>query len=107
MIESNLRRVTLKNSTSGDKIILTDTKALAICKEMFNNSVKEEGSVNMSNPDYELKVEFSKGKDQTFFLWIGKEGEDSTLMNLNDSNVIYSVPEKITNQLKQFISETN
>lgn len=75
------------------------TIAIQIFETAIISAVKQDGIVNMASPEYDLKVEYSDGSTQGFHLWLGEEGQNSTLMYIEDSHTIYSTPSDMTSKL--------
>ncbi|WP_143469686.1 hypothetical protein [Lentibacillus sediminis] len=76
-----------------------DEETLVVFENVISNAEKEPGVVNMIEPDFDLEITYADGSTQGYHLWANKEGQKSTLMNVEDTNTIYTVPEVVTNQL--------
>ena len=68
-------------------------------QKAFAKAVKQEGIVDIEEPEFDLEVKDKEGNKQEYHLWIGEKDETSTLMKAEDTNTIYSVLAKETNEL--------
>lgn len=78
---------------------------LEVFESAFSSAVRENGVVDIAPPDYDLEVINKHGNMRGYHLWLAEKTKKSTLMNMNDTHTIYYVPEEITNQLIDLISE--
>lgn len=78
---------------------LKDKEALKTFKNIIFNATKEEGIVNMSNPEFNIKLTYEDGSKQEFNLWLGKDGQKSSLMKTNNTHSIYTISEEDTREL--------
>ncbi len=99
-----ISKVSISNSKGFDDIhadffaVYEDEDTLKIFQDVISKAVKQPGIVDMRNPDYDLEVLYTDGNRQGFHLWLGDSGT-STLMNVEDTHTIYSIPEELTRQL--------
>lgn len=82
---------------------LKDKEALKIFKSIILDATKEEGIINMSNPEFNLELTYEDGSKQEFNLWLGKDGQESSLMKTNDTHSIYTISEEATRELNDLI----
>lgn len=66
-----------------------DEDTLADFEEMFENAVKQDGIVDMAEPEYAIEAEFEDGRKLQYYLWVGGADQRSTLMNVDDTQTIY------------------
>jgi len=78
-------------------------EGLEVFQKAFSKAVKQEGIVDMEEPEFDLEVKDKEGNKQEYHLWIGEKDETSTLMKAEDTNTIYSVLAKETNELIDLI----
>lgn len=76
-----------------------DNNTLDIFNNAFASAVKREGIVDMTEPEFDLKVIYTDGTKQGYHLWLGEKGQKSALMKVDDTHVTYAIPEEITDQL--------
>ena len=62
----------------------TDSKVVSNFVNAFKNAKKEQGVVDMSEPDY--KVEFG---EESYYLWVSEE--QGTIMNINVTHTSYTL----------------
>ena len=75
----------------------TDSKVVKDFIKAFNNAKREPGIVNMADPEY--KVELG---DESYFLWVSEEY--GTIMNLNDTNTIYTLSKSSAKTIKELLN---
>ncbi|AQQ52972.1 hypothetical protein [Planococcus lenghuensis] len=80
-----------------------DEKTIKALRSIFSNMVKEQMEVSMAEPEFDVNVKFKDGSEQGFHLWIGEKGQRSTLMEIENTNTIYTVSEEMTNMLLDLI----
>lgn len=95
--------VILSSSTLEDTIIFKDEASIKEFKDMISNSVKRDGIVNMSNPDYYIDIMFKKDKKQTYYLWIGENMENGSLMKADDTHTIYTFNEETNKKISNLL----
>ena len=101
----NITKVSISKSSGFGKVnsdfftVYEDKETLDIFKNAISNAVKREGIVDMAEPEFDLEVIYTNGNKQDYHLWVGKKGQKSTLMDVNDTHTIYIISEEITNQL--------
>ncbi|GIN58540.1 hypothetical protein J8TS2_28590 [Lederbergia ruris] len=76
-----------------------DEGILDLFKNVISNAVKEEGIVNMIEPEFDLEVGCADGSNHGYHLWLGEKEQISTLMNIDDTHTIYTISEEMTNKL--------
>jgi hypothetical protein len=86
---SNIKKNSL-TSFSDSKVVDNFVKA-------FKNAKKDPGIVDMADPEY--KVEFGK---ESYFLWVSEE--NGTIMNLNDTHTIYSLPKSSAKSINDLLN---
>jgi len=104
-IDAGISKVSISNPKDFGKVnsdffvIYEDVETLEIFQNAILKAVKQEGVVNISEPEFDLKVIYKDGNEQEYHLWVGEKGQKSTLMNIDDTHTIYSISEELTNQL--------
>ncbi|MGE7979320.1 hypothetical protein [Psychrobacillus sp. NPDC093200] len=97
--------VTLTIIKEGKSIVFDDYNALEQFKSIISSAVKENGIVNIANPDYSVDI-INENKDkQVLHLWLGGAFEESTFMNTNDTHTIYILPGESTNKILDLIEQ--
>lgn len=96
----SISRIKDSDSTVSDfSGTLNNKEALKIFKNIVLDATKEEGIVNMINPEFNLELTYEDGSKQEFNLWLGKDGQKSSLMKTNDTHSIYTISEEATREL--------
>jgi hypothetical protein len=75
----------------------TDSKVVSNFVNAFMNAKKEQGIVDMSEPDY--KVEFG---EESYYLWVS--GEQGTIMNINDTHTIYTLSKSSAKTINELLN---
>ena len=65
--DNDVLSISVKKSKDGDVLILEEKKFLNSFQDIFYSAVKEEGIVDMSDPEYYLDIEFDKGERQRIY----------------------------------------
>ena len=103
--DGEVMEVILSSSTLEDDIVIKDEAMLKELKDMISSSVKQDGIVNMANPDYYMDITLNNDKKQTYYLWVGENSQNSSLMKADDTHTIYTfdkeINKKISNLLKR------
>lgn len=99
-----ISKVNVSNSLEFGKVnanffvVYEDEETLELFQNVITNKVKQDGIVDISEPEYDLEIIFSNGNKEGFHLWVGEKGQTSTLMKVNDTHTIYSISAEMTNQ---------
>lgn len=105
----NISKVSVSKSSGFGKVnsdffaVYEDKETLDIFNNAISNAVKRAGIVDIVEPEFDLEVIYTDGNKQGYHLWVGGKGQKSTLMNVNDTNTVYSISEEITNQLVDLV----
>ncbi|SFA69377.1 MULTISPECIES: hypothetical protein [unclassified Bacillus (in: firmicutes)] len=102
-IEKDFVSIDVSKTKGSNEITFDDKESLKAFQDIFSSAVKEPGKVNMANPEFYMDVVHDKNNEQSLFLWIGEKGQKSTFMKAEDSNTIYTVPEKMTDKLIELV----
>ena len=94
-------------ATSTDYIAeIEDLESLQfIVDEMIEGSNREPGIVDMSQPYYDLKMEYADGSEELLHLWITKDDSRGTLMDAMDTHYIYTFPNEVSERFLSFLPE--
>ena len=101
--ESEWISVSISKTKGVDAITFVDPETNNALQSIFANAVKEPGIVNVTDPEFFLEVIDDRENHHFFYLWIGEEGQRSSLMNTEDTHTIYTVSEKETDQLIELV----
>lgn len=83
---------------------LEDVKVFA---DMLRNADEEPGIVNMAAPEYDVEVRYTSDEADRYYVWLGESGKPTSLMNVNDTNIVYLVPSDVTDQLIELLETNN
>lgn len=82
-----------------------DEETLELFRGMISSAIKQQGIVDMIEPEYDLEVVYQDGDKQGYHLWLGDSGQKSTIMNVDNTHTIYTVPAAITDKLINVIKQ--
>lgn len=105
LIEGDIAKVELSETKGMAPATYGEQVELDIFKEAFSSAVTQPGIVNMSAPEYFIKVVLEDGSEEYLNLWLGDEGEQSSLMNADDTHTIYSVTKVMSAKLMDLVEE--
>jgi len=83
--------------------VYEDEESLEVFKGVIASAVKMTGIVDIVAPDYSFEVIFKNENKQSYHLWVGESGKKSTLMKVENTHTIYTVPASLTDQLIDLI----
>ena len=101
--DGEITKVSISKSKDNNTTVFDDDESIETIKSLFVSAVKENGIVNMANPEFYMDVVYPNENKKSFHLWIGEKGEKSTLMKTDDTNTIYTVSEELTDKLIDLI----
>jgi len=87
------------SKTKGNGFVFENDEIIEKVKGIISSAIKENGIVNMANPEYYMDVVYENGKKQSFHLWIGERGQNTTLMDTDDTHTIYTVSKEMSEKL--------
>ena len=100
-VDGEITKISISKSkgNSGSATIFEDDESIETLKSIISNAVKEDGIVDMANPEFYMNLIYDNEKEQGFHLLIGEKGEKSKLMKTDDTHTIYTVSEEMTDKL--------
>lgn len=105
VLDGEITKVSISKLNNSDATVLdfsgtlNDKEALKTFKDILLDATEEEGIVNMVNPEFSLELTYEDGSKQEFNLWVGKEGQKSSLMKTSDTHTLYTISEEATHEL--------
>ena len=75
----------------------TDSKVVSDFVNAFKNAKKEQGKVDMLDPEYKVEI-----GENSYYLWISEE--QGTIMNVNDTNTIYTLSKSSAKTIKELLN---
>jgi hypothetical protein len=79
-----------------------DKQSLKIFERAITSAVEQPGQLDISEPEYDIMVEYDGAPTHALHLWLGDEGQRSTFMYLNDE-VVYLSSKEMTGKLRELI----
>ncbi|MFC0186742.1 hypothetical protein ACFFJY_00510 [Fictibacillus aquaticus] len=98
-----ITKIIISKSKGASPTIFKEDKDIQTFQSVISSAVKENGIVNMANPEFYFDVIYTDDNKQSYHLWLGEKGQQSTLMKTDDTHSIYTVSEKMTNKLIEII----
>ncbi|TSI02553.1 hypothetical protein [Lysinibacillus sp. BW-2-10] len=81
-----------------------DEQAIEVFEKAIQTAVKQQSDSTETTPDYDVMVEYEEGlPTHAIHLWLGEEGEKSTLMYMVGEGETYLTSSKVTNQLRELM----
>lgn len=103
--KSVVSKVEVSKTKGIDPVLYEEADVLGRFNELFSSAAREPGTANVTNPEFYLKLTDEEGDIQRLHLWLGNEGEQSMLMNPNDTHTIYTVTPAMTAELIELIEK--
>ena len=73
-------------------------------KNIISNATKQEGVVNTIEPNYDLEIIYKDNSTKELYLWLlDAEGGKGSLMEVEDTHVIYNFSEELNTKLIDLI----
>lgn len=98
-VDGKITKVNISKSKGESATVFEDDDSIQTLESIISNAVKEKGIVNMGDPEFYMDVLYDNGHEQSFHVWIGKQGEKSALMKTDDTHSIFTISEEMTNKL--------
>ena len=95
--QNESRSETITN-TKPNSLELNKIKEIEIFSKAVNDSKKEPGMVDMTNPQYQFSI-----GEETYFLWISEDS--GTIMNTKDTHTIYTLSSNSAQEIYEFVSK--
>lgn len=76
---------------------------LEMFEDLLANAVQQEGIVDMAEPEFDVEILYEDESTQQFYLWLGEPNQTSTLMNLENTHIIYTVSANFTDDLIELL----
>lgn len=81
-----------------------DKSSIKVFEKAIRTAVKKPSNINAIKPDYDVMVDYDRGfPTHAIHLWLGEEGEKSTLMYMVGEGETYITSSKFTDQLRELI----
>lgn len=104
-IPENVVEINLLNLSNGEEDLFDDSEIINTILDELAKAIKVEGIVDMSDPQFQIQLVDKYKAIQTYYLWLGKLGEKSTLMRTENTHEIYTVSSSFTNLIRELIKE--
>ncbi|WP_394188746.1 hypothetical protein [Paenisporosarcina quisquiliarum] len=75
----------------------TDSKVVSNFVNAFENANKEQGIVDMADPEYKVEI-----GEESYYLWISEE--QGTIMNVNDTHTIYTLSKSSAKTINELLN---
>lgn len=105
LIEGDIEKVELSETKGIDPVVYKEANEIEILQETISSSIRQPGIVNMTDPEFYLKVVMADGDKQYLHLWLGGEGETASLMDADDTHTLYSVTPHMKEKITELLGE--
>ena len=105
VVDENVKEIIFTNPKEKLKLTINDPVKVNQVTTIMNQAIKEPGSVNMASLEWRIKVVNETEETMSYFLWLGTNGTNSTLMASKDTHTIYSLGEEFTLQLADLMQD--
>lgn len=99
ILDGEIKKVSISKSKGNSATVFDDEFSIKVLSRVFSIAVKENGIVNMANPEFYVDIVYDNEDKQSFHLWLGGKFIESTLMKTDDTHTIYILPEESTNKI--------
>ena len=105
LIEGDIEKVEFSETKGIDPVVYKMAEELEILQEAISSSIRQPGTVNMTDPEFYLKVVMADGEEHYLQLWLAGEGDTASLMNADDTHSLYSVAPEVNAKLIELVKE--
>lgn len=102
-LDGAIKEVRILKSNSDFSISFTDKENLQILRNILTSATKEEGIVDIRNPDFELEIIYEGDNKEVFYLWLEEDGGKGGLMKSEDTRIFYTLSEEMNEKLISLI----
>jgi len=76
-----------------------------IVEEMIEGSKRQAGIVDVSQPFYDVKMEYEDGSEELFHLWVTEDELTGTIMDSENTHFIYSFSDDVSEQFLSLLPD--
>ncbi|WP_336825084.1 hypothetical protein [Sporosarcina sp. USHLN248] len=102
LLDEQIVKITISEIGGAGETVLQDVDSIASIRSIVNSAVKEDGIVNIIEPDFYMNLLYEHGVEESFYCWIGDSGMINTLMRTEDTHTIYTPFEETPVTLLEF-----
>lgn len=104
---SSVSYASLSGSVSSDYIAeIEDTESLQfIVDEMIEGSERQPGIVDVTQPYYDMKIDYADGSEEVFHLWVTEDELTGTIMDSENTHFIYTFSDEVSEQFLSLIPD--
>ncbi len=99
ILDGEITKIIVSKTKGVHATVFEKDEVIETFKRLISGAVKENGIVNMANPELYIDVVYENENKQSFYLWIGEKGQKSTLMKTDDTHTIYTISEEMTDMV--------
>lgn len=99
ILDGKINKISISKAKGNSATVFDDDFSIGVLKSVISSAVKENGIVNMANPEFYVDIVYENEDKQSFHLWLVGKFEESTLMKTDDTHTIYILPEESTNKI--------
>ena len=98
-LDGDITKIIVSKTKGVHAPVFEKEEVIETFKSIISGAVKENGIVNMANPELYMDVVYENENKQSFYLWIGEKRQKSTLMKTDDTHTIYTISEEMTDMV--------
>jgi len=109
--EIDITQVSISNAKGFSNVntnfftVYEDKESLKVFKDVVSSAVRVQGIVDLVAPEFDFEIVYNDGNKQVYHLWVGESGKKSTIMKVEDTHTIYTVPAAITDKLIELLEQ--
>ncbi|MFT8320983.1 MAG: hypothetical protein ABF649_08765 [Bacillus sp. (in: firmicutes)] len=106
IINNNIISISFSKPSDQSKVNFDDKENTNAFQEIISSAIKEDGIVNMANPEFYMDIVYNKNEHTRMYLWIGEKGQRSTIMKPDDTHTIYTISSEEADRLIDLLKST-
>jgi hypothetical protein len=104
--DGEIVKISISEIKGNNDYVFADKDSIEFLRGIALNAVKENRIVNMSNPNFNIDIEYKNKKTESLYLWLGGESEKSALMKMDDnSHTIYTISEEMSSKFSTLLKK--
>ncbi|TYQ15093.1 UNVERIFIED_CONTAM: hypothetical protein Cloal_1504 [Acetivibrio alkalicellulosi] len=82
-----------------------EKEKIEIFKKAISDASKITGIVNIIDTNFKFEIVYEDERKDSYYLWLGEKGQKGSLMNIEDTDIIYSISENLTDNISKLIRD--
>lgn len=102
-LRSDISEIIVSESKGSVIAAFGDSNSTSELHSLLSSAMLGNGIANMMKPEYQMDIRYVDGSKEIIHLWLGKQGESSTLMKAKDTHTIYTLSIHATEKIRESI----